>query len=127
MPRLEDSPEAAVWRMIDAARASDSERYLDCTTGEMEQSLRRNFQEMGPARSREYLASLHAPVKSVALFPAQAVSPAETCVSVEYVYEGRNETQQFYLRRVGKWWRIFRVENAEPTKVGVPYGTPVSD
>ncbi len=126
-PSAENSLEAGIWRMLDAARASDPDRYLDCYTGEMERLLRQNFQEMGSAKFREYLSGIQRQVKGIAVSAPQMSSPTEGRVSVEYVYENRNEVQQVYLRQVGKEWKIFRVEGAERIKTLVPYGTPVTE
>lgn len=126
-PVEENTAESAIWRMVDAARAADPERYLDCYTGEMERQLRRNLQEMGSARFGEYLSSSHRQVKGIAVSPPQMSSPTEGRISVEYVYQDRNEVQQVQVRQVGKQWKIFRVESAERIKTLVPYGTPVTE
>lgn len=123
----ETGPESAVWRMVDAARAADPDKYLDCYTGEMEQMLRKNFQEMGAARFREYLAGTHRQIKGLAVSPPQMASATEGRISVEYVYQDRNEVQQVFVRQVGRQWKIFQVESAERIKTLVPYGTPVTE
>jgi len=124
---VEDAPESAVWRMVDAARAGDPGRYLDCYTGEMEGLLQRNLQEMGVERFRQYLTGAHRQVKGIAVTAPQMTSAGEGRISVEYVYQDRNELQQVFVRRVGKQWKIFRVESAERIKTLVPYGTPVTE
>lgn len=123
----ETTPESAVWRMVDASRAADLEAYIGCYTGDLERQLRQNVREMGEARFREYLTSTYAQVKGVAVSPPQMASAAEGRVPVEYVYQDRNEVQQVHVRRVGKQWKIFRVEGAERVKTLVPYGTPVNE
>ncbi len=122
-----DAPEATIWRMVDASRNADLDRYMQCYTGEIEQRLRQNLREMGPAKFRDYLRGSERQLKGIAVSAPQTSSPTETRVSVEYVYEDRNEVQQVYLRQVGKNWKIFRVEGAERVKTLVPYGTPVRD
>ena len=122
-----DSPEAPVWRMIDAARASDTEQYLNCYGGEMEQRLRKNLEDMGRSRFQEYLRSSLRTVKGIAVSTGPADSPLERQVVIEYVYEDRNEVQHVFLRQFGKAWKICRVESAEQRKTLVPYGTPVTD
>lgn len=122
-----DTPEATIWRMVDASRNADLNRYMKCYTGELEQRLRQNLRDMGPGKFRDYLTSSQRQLKGIAVSPPQASSPTETRVSVEYVYEDRNEVQQVYLRQVGKNWKIFRVEGAERVKTLVPYGTRVTD
>lgn len=126
-PASDNTPESAVWRMLDAARAADPEQYLACYTGEMERLLRRNYQEMGAAGFREYLARTHSPVKGVAVSPPQMTSSTEGRIAVEYVYQDRNEVQQVHVRRVGIQWKIAQVETVERMKTVVPYGTPVNE
>ncbi len=123
----ENSPESALWRMVEAARAADIEPYLECYTGEMERLLRQNLKEMGPEKFRAYLLETQRQVKGVAISPPQMASPTEGRVPVEYVYQDRNEVQQVHLRQVGGRWKIFRVETAERVKTLVPYGTPVTE
>jgi len=118
-------PDSVVWRMVGASRAGDPARYLDCYTGEMEPRLRRDFEEMGAARSRNYLLETHRHLKGVAVRSPRMSSPIEAQVPVEYVYEDRNEVQRFYVKNVGGVWKIDRVEGAERIKTLVPYGTPV--
>src|SRR5713101_3837922 len=80
-------PDSVVWRMVDASRAGDAARYLDCYTGEMEPRLRSDFQEMGAARSRNYLLEAHRHLKGVAVRSLRMSSPIEAQIPVEYVYE----------------------------------------
>jgi hypothetical protein len=118
-------PESVVWRMVDASRIGDLSSYLECYTGEMEPRLRRNFQEMGSARSHEYLREAHRQLQGVAVGSPQMGSPFEGRIPVEYVYEDRNEVQQVYVKLVDGAWKIERVEGAERIKTAIPYGTPV--
>jgi hypothetical protein len=117
-------PESVVWRMVDATRAGDPAGYLECYAGEMEPRLRRDFQEMGSVRSRDYLLEAHRQLKGVAVQSPRMSSPSEAQIPVEYVYEDRNEVQQVYVKRIGGLWKIDRVEGAEQIKTLVPYGTP---
>jgi hypothetical protein len=126
-PAEQNGPESAVWRMVDASRAADAEKYLSCYTGEMEGLLRKNFQEMGAERFREYLSGTHRQIKGIAVSPPQMTSAAEARISVEYVYQDRNEVQQVLVRQVGRQWKIFQVLSAERIKTLVPYGTPVTE
>jgi hypothetical protein len=121
------APESVVWRMVEASRAGDPARYLECYTGEMEPRLRRDFQEMGSARFRDYLLEAHRQLKGVAVRPPQMSSPFEAQIPVEYVYEDRNEVQQVYVKRVAGSWKIDRVDGAERIKTLVPYGVPVEN
>jgi hypothetical protein len=121
------APESVVWRMVEATRAGDPARYLECYTGEMEPRLRRDFQEMGAARSRDYLLDAHRRLKGVAVRSPIMRSPFDAQLSVEYVYEDRNEVQQIQVKRVAGAWRIDRVDGAERIKTLVPYGAPVEN
>jgi hypothetical protein len=120
------APESVVWRMVEASRAGDPARYLECYTGEMEPRLRRDFQEMGAPRSRDYLLDAHRRLKGVAVRSPRMQSPLDAQISVEYVYEDRNEVQQVHVKRVAGSWKIDRVDGAERIKTLVPYGTPVN-
>ena len=120
------APESAVWRMVEASRDADPERYLESYTGEMERLLRRNSLEMGSPKFREYLSATYRQVKGIAVSAPQMISPSEGHMSVEYVYADHNETQQVYVRRMGREWKIFRVESAERIKTLIPYGTPAT-
>lgn len=122
-----EQPESVIWRMVDASRSADPERYLACYTGEMRRFLGQNLEEMGSDKFREYLSNSLRPVKGVAVSAPESTSPSEKRVSVEYVYEDRNEKQQIYLRQVGHEWKILRVEATERMKTLVPYGAPVTD
>lgn len=119
------APESVVWRMVEASRAGDPARYVDCYTGEMAPRLRKDFEEMGFARSHDYLIDAHRRLKGVAVQSPRMSSPLEALIPVEYVYEDRNEVQQVHVKKVGGLWRIDRVEGAERIKTFVPYGAPV--
>ncbi len=123
----EASPESTIWRMLEASRARDPNRYLNCFTGDLERRLEKHLQEMGRARFDESLANALRPVKGVAVRAPQMISDTEGLVSVEYVYADGNEVQQVYLRRVGAEWKIYRVDGAERARALIPYGTPVNE
>jgi hypothetical protein len=123
----ENAPESAIWRMLEASRTPDVERYLNCYTGETAALLQKNVQEMGAAGFRKYLSNSMQQVKGITVFPPEKSSADERRVSVEYIYDDRNEVQQYYLRQVGKKWKIFRIESAERVKTLVPYGAPVNE
>jgi len=124
---VESGPESAIWRMVDASRAADPEKYLACYSGEMERQLRQNYREMGAERFQEYLAGTHRQIKGIAVSPPQMSSAGEGRIAVEYVYQDRNEVQQVVVRREGGQWKIVQVESAERIKTLVPYGTPVTE
>jgi hypothetical protein len=123
----ENAPESAIWRMLEASRTQDVERYLSSYTGEIAALLQKNVQEMGAAGLRKYLSDSMRQVKGITVFPPEKSSADERRVSVEYIYEDRNEVQQYYLRQVGKAWKIFRIERAERVKTLVPYGAPATE
>jgi hypothetical protein len=118
-------PESVVWRMLDASRDGDPARYLECYAGEIEPRLRKGFQEMGSARSRDYLQEAHRQLKGVAVRSLQMSSPSEAQMTVEYVYEDRNEIQHVYVQSVDGLWKIERLDGAERIRTLVPYGAPV--
>ena len=124
---VESGPESAIWRMVDASRAADPEKYLACYSGEMERQLRQNYREMGAERFQEYLAGTHRQIKGIAVSPPRMSSAGEGRIAVEYVYQDRNEVQQVVVRREGGQWKIVQVESAERIKTLVPYGTPVTE
>jgi hypothetical protein len=119
------APESVVWRMVDASRAGDPAGYLECYTGEMAARLFKDFQEMGAARSHDYLVEAHRQLKGVAVRSPRMSSSLEAEIPVEYVYEDRNELQQVFVKKVGGVWKVERVESAERIKTLVPYGAPV--
>ena len=123
----ENAAESAIWRMLEAARTADVERYLSCYTGETAALLQKNVQEMGVAGFSKYLSNSMRQVKGIAVFSPEENSTDERRLSVEYIYEDRNEVQQYYLRQVGKEWKIFRIESAERVKTLVPYGAPATE
>jgi len=120
-----DTPQSAVYAMLDAARDGDVKRYLACYTGPMENALQRAIAESGEPKFAAYLKETNAAVKGVAVMPPEALSDREVKLRVEYVYQDRNEVQTLYLEKAGNAWRIARLETAERIKTLVPYGTPV--
>lgn len=119
-------PRDAIYKMLDAARAGDSTAYLACYTGQMETMLRQSLTEMGPQRFSKYLTDANKEIKGVALSEPVPLTDREVRVRVEYVYQDRNEAQQFYLEKASDGWRIARVDSTERVKTLVPYGTPVN-
>lgn len=120
-----DTPQNAVYAMLDAARDGDVKRYLDCYTGQMENALQRAVAESGERKFAAYLKETNAAIKGVAVMPPETVSEREVKLRVEYVYQDRNEVQTLYLEKAGNAWKIARLETAERIKTLVPYGTPV--
>ena len=125
-PPKPPEPRDAIYKMLDAARAGDSTAYMACYTGQMETMLRQSLTEMGPQRFSKYLTDANKEIKGVALSEPVPLTDREVRVRVEYVYQDRNEAQQFYLEKAPDGWRIARVDSTERVKTLVPYGTPVN-
>jgi hypothetical protein len=124
-PAPPPTPQDAVYRMLDAARDGDVNKYLAAYTGPMEASLKQAVAESGKAAFARYLRDSNAAIKGVALMEPQPLAEREVKLRVDYVYQDRNEVQQMVLERTPAGWRIARVEAAERVKTLVPYGTPV--
>jgi hypothetical protein len=120
-------PKSVVWRIAGAAQNGDVKGYLACYGGGMENSLRKNAEEMGPKRFRQYLINSSRDIRGIVVMPPLMVSVSESRLSVEYVYQDRSEVQQLSVRKIGDQWKVFGVEGAERVKTLVPYGTPVHD
>ena len=121
--RTEQTPQDAIYGMLDAARKGDVKKYMASYTGQMTQSLERARGESQDFAA--YLRDSNAALKGVAVMDPQQQSEREVTVRVEYVYQDRNEAQLFYLEKARGGWKIARVESAERVKTVVPYGTPV--
>jgi hypothetical protein len=122
----ETTPQDAIYRMLDAARDGDVQKYLAAYTGSMETALRQSIAESSDAAFRKYLQDTNAELKGVAVVtPEAAPGDREVKVRVEYVYQDRNEAQTMNLERTASGWKIARVDSAERVKTLVPYGTPV--
>jgi len=121
--RTEQTPQDAIYAMLDAARNGDVKRYMASYTEQMAKSL-----ERAQAESQDfagYLRDSNAALKGIAVMDPQAQSEREVKVRVEYIYQDRNESQFFSLEKTGREWRISRAELAERVKTIIPYGTPV--
>lgn len=121
--RTGQTPQDAIYGMLDAARNGDVKRYMASYTGQMAQSL-----ERAQAESQDFAAYLrdsNAALEGIAVMDPQAQSEREVKVQVEYVYQDRNEAQVYYLEKTGREWKISRAEPAEQIKTIIPYGTPV--
>jgi hypothetical protein len=119
------TPRDTIYQMLDAARAGDPAAYLSHYTGGMETQLKQSIAEKSESGFKQYLLASNAEIKGVALAEPKLVSDSEAEVSVEYVYQDRNEVQRMYLEKRGDRWKIARVDGAERVKTLVPYGTPV--
>jgi hypothetical protein len=119
------TPRDTIYQMLDAARAGDPAAYVSHYTGAMETQLKQAIAEKSEAGFKQYLLASNAEIKGVALTEPKLLSDTEAEVSVEFVYQDRNETQRMVLEKRGDRWRIARVDGAERIKTLVPYGTPV--
>jgi hypothetical protein len=124
-PAPDASPRDTIYQMLDAARAGDPAAYLSHYTGGMEAQLRQAIAEKTEAGFKQYLLTSNTEIKGVALVEPKMLSDTEAEVTVEYVYQDRNETQRMVLEKRGEQWKIARVDGAERIKALVPYGTPV--
>jgi hypothetical protein len=126
-PKLDPSPQDAIYAMLDAARDGNVAAYLGAFSGQMEISLRQSAAEQGDAAFANYLKDANAPVKGIAIMEPQPVTDGEVRVKVEYVYSDRNEAQWFHLvQQSDKTWKITRLDTAERVKTLVPYGSPAN-
>lgn len=121
--RTEQTPQDAIYAMLDAAHKGDVKKYMASYTGEMAKSLERARGESEDFAA--YLRDSNAALKGVAVMNPQQQSEHEVTLRVEYVYQDRNEAQLFYLEKARGGWKIARVESAERVKTIIPYGTPV--
>jgi hypothetical protein len=125
-PALGDArPQDAIYRMLDAAGQGDSDAYLGCYAGSLRRSLEQSRDEMTPAKFAQYLAQTNQPIKGIAVSQPTALSETEVEVRVEFVYQDRNESQQFVLEKSAGEWKIARVGGAGRVETPVPYGTSV--
>lgn len=121
-----ERPQDAIYRMLDAAGRGDAGAYIDCYSGAMRRRLEQTRDEMTAAGFTRYLVDNNKQVKGVAIADPDMLSGSEVEVRVEFVYQDRNEAQQFFLEKSGGKWMIARVTAAERVDTPVPYGTPVN-
>jgi hypothetical protein len=122
---VETTPRDAIYSMLDAGRAGDVRKYLDCYSGQMLASLNQAAREAGETGFQKYLKDSSVAIKGIAVSEPQPITDREVRLRVEYVYQDRNEAQVVFLEKGPSGWRIVRVEAAERVKTPVPYGTPV--
>ena len=122
--KQEQTPEDAIYGMLDAAREGDVGKYLASYTGQMETSLKSAVAESQDFS--KYLKDSNAAIKGVAIAEPQPTSEGEMKARVEYVFQDRNEVQFMFLEKTAKGWKITRVDSSERIKTLVPYGTPVN-
>lgn len=126
-PRAAESPEDSIYAMLDAARAGDTQAYLDSFSTPMREQLVQIIKENSAPKFAEYLKAQNTSFQSVAITVADRPSDAEVQARVEYVYANRNEVQNLYLKKESSRWRICSVAGANQIKTLVPFGTTVRD
>jgi len=119
------TPEDVIWRMSDAAGAGDVAAYLDCFGGELRQKLAKTSTEMGEAQFGQYLKKLNEEVTGIAVSDLEQKDRQSASLRVEFVYRGRNESQQHRFKMENSVWKIDGVDTAENVKTLIPYGTDV--
>jgi hypothetical protein len=119
-------PEDAVYAMLDAARAGDTQAYLAAFSGPMRDQLVQVIKENAEPNFAAYLKSQNAAFQGVVVSVTDRPSDSEAQVQVEYVYGNRNEVQSVYLRK-DLHWRIVKVAGTEQIKTLVPFGSAVTD
>lgn len=122
--RREEDPPAAIYAMLDAARAGDVKAYMARFGGPMETSLRQMLSESSPAAFAAYLRDTNAAIKGVVVSDPQ-LSGSSATVQIQYVYADRTESQTMYLEKSGPVWKIVQTGAGERIKTPIPYGTPV--
>jgi hypothetical protein len=120
-------PEAAIWRMADAARAGDVRAYLSCFDGPLRQNLEKTAAEMGEQKLGEYLKRLNDEITGTAVSDLELTGEASAKLRVEFVSRGKNEAQPHHLRLINGVWKIERVGEAERIKLLIPYGAEATE
>jgi hypothetical protein len=123
-PQAGSSPQDAIYRMLDAAGRADADAYIACYSGAMRRRLEQSRDEMTGAGFARYLAENNRQIKGIAISKPETLSAGEVAVRVEFVYQDRNEAQQFFLEQSSGAWTISRVSGAERVETLVPYGAP---
>jgi hypothetical protein len=121
------TPEDAVYGMLDAARAGDTNTYVNTFAGSLQQQIEQVIKESGKAQFARYLTGQSSSFQSVALAVTDQPSDEEARLRVEYVYVNRNEVQNFQLKRTAGRWRIVSISGTDQIKTLIPYGTAVTD
>lgn len=113
--------------MLDAARAGNTQAYLDCFSGPLREQLAATEREDSDSKFKTYLLGQNSDVQGVALMVTDRPSADQARVRLEYVYTDHNEVQNLNLKKEGRRWRIISMDGAQPIKTAIPYGTKVTD
>jgi len=124
-PKPDQTPQDAIYGMLDAARSGDVKTYLANYSGQMSTALQQSIAESTESKFAQYLKDSNAAIKGVAISEPQQLTDTQVKVRVEYVYQDRNEAQLMYLEKQSGIWKITQVDSTERVKTLVPYGTPV--
>jgi hypothetical protein len=124
--RPDPTAQDVIYGMLDAARAGDVRGYMDAYAGAMETSLRQAIAESTEAGFAKYLKETNAPIKGIAISEPETQAEGQVKARVEYVFQDRNEIQYMYLEKMGRTWKITKVDSAQRIKTVIPYGTPVN-
>ena len=122
-----ETPEDAVYKMLDTARAGDTNAYLDCFSGELRLQLSQVINETSASQFSKYLVEQNSAFTGVAVSVSENSNPGDARLRLEYVYPERNEVQDLYLRRDSEKWKIVKVAGSEQIKTLIPYGTRVTE
>ena len=120
------TPEDAIWRMSDAARAGNVQAYLDCFSGALKVNLQKTAAEMGAAQFSQYLKNLNNEMTGIAVSDLEQINEQSATLKVEFVFRGKNEAQKHHFKLTDGKWKIDAVETAERLKVLIPYGAAVT-
>ncbi len=121
----EQTPQDAIYAMLDAAREGDVETYIGHYAGQIRATLEQAIEEQGEDGFARYLRESNAPIKGIAITEPEKIAPDQVKARVEYVYADRNEVQYMYLTRRDGRWVITRVDAVQRIETVIPYGTPV--
>jgi hypothetical protein len=121
---------ARVQALLEAGRAGDVAAYLDAFGPPLRARLERTIAEGG---RDAFAAGLKAAAKARrgrAVFDPVPDGPDDALVTVEFVYDDRNERQTFRLRREGdatsEGWRVVDVAGVRGREPASRYGTLAS-
>ncbi len=119
------TPQEALGRFLDAAKAGDIDACLALTTGPLRRSLESTRAQLGDRRFRRSLRLQAEGVKAHAIIPEPQDDPDVAVCALELVFADRNERQRVRLRRVGSGWAVEEMSESRTIKPPIPYGTPV--
>lgn len=78
--------------------------------------------EMGGRQFSGYLKRLNEEITGIAVSDLKLTGEAGANLRVEFVYRGKNESQEHHLILRDGVWKIDRVDESERVKTLIPYG-----